>query len=279
MELFPRYFIAQGEVGWQQKGRWLSSVSLIGSLKHSPQGACRSTISYLQQPLRSRSCGDGPIIVGLAQPERRPPKQINHAVKHHAQTPTIRIARSAWNTFPVQGVDHASPRHPGTDAAYQEVTHPIWDYTLGLVLEFWEIDLPWWGKDYLTIGVILAGASQRAWRTVELTEAAKSRSPLHRWLFSIFELVMGTIGWPFMVVGDLSHSFHVWRMTKAEYLLDKLGLDPNDADPKKISEVEAVEKRYLKENIRFWTVFTDWLFWSLLMIFVSHALIYFKLPM
>lgn len=45
--------------------------------------------------------------------------------------------------------------------AWQAVTRPIWDFLLGWLFEWFGWEMPWWAKDYLTMGAIGSGARFR----------------------------------------------------------------------------------------------------------------------
>ncbi len=46
--------------------------------------------------------------------------------------------------------------------AWRSVTRPIWDFLLGWLFEWIGWEMPWWVKDYLTMGVITTAAAARA---------------------------------------------------------------------------------------------------------------------
>ncbi len=45
--------------------------------------------------------------------------------------------------------------------AWRSVTRPIWEFLLGWLFEWIGWEMPWWMKDYLTMGAIVAGAQGR----------------------------------------------------------------------------------------------------------------------
>jgi hypothetical protein len=49
-----------------------------------------------------------------------------------------------------------------TVEAWRSVTRPIWDFLLGWPFELIGWEIPWWVKDYLTMGVITLGGMFRA---------------------------------------------------------------------------------------------------------------------
>ncbi len=44
---------------------------------------------------------------------------------------------------------------------WTSITRPVWDFLLGWVFDYFGMSVPWWVKDYLTMGVITFGMSLR----------------------------------------------------------------------------------------------------------------------
>lgn len=50
--------------------------------------------------------------------------------------------------------------------AWRTITRPVWDFLLGWVFDLAGWRLPWWLKDYLTIGAVTCGMTLRRLKTV-----------------------------------------------------------------------------------------------------------------
>lgn len=46
--------------------------------------------------------------------------------------------------------------------AWQTITRPVWEFLFGWIFEYFKITMPWWVKDYLTMGLIAAGMEVRS---------------------------------------------------------------------------------------------------------------------
>ena len=50
---------------------------------------------------------------------------------------------------------------------WTSITRPVWDFLLGWVFDYFGMSVPWWVKDYLTMGVITFGMSLRTMTSSE----------------------------------------------------------------------------------------------------------------
>ncbi|MEO1775640.1 MAG: hypothetical protein AAFS07_11880 [Pseudomonadota bacterium] len=101
--------------------------------------------------------------------------------------------------------------------AWKAVTRPIWDVTLGPIFQWFGWPLPWWLKDYLTMGVIHAAMALRAkralWRSgAKQAHAARPDAParadldderafvgLTKWLV----ILLWCLLWPYVLIAYL----------------------------------------------------------------------------
>jgi len=144
--------------------------------------------------------------------------------------------------------------------AYQTVTHPLWDFTLGYLFEMWSIELPRWVKDYLTLGVIVMGAMYRGQGALFIgpgTETKKSK--LERFVNAVISIPI----WPLRTAARVRDLHIVWNAL--------------ETDRTKLKRLHRMERevlwQHLKGGIK---VFAEFLFWALFIIFLSYALFYFK---
>ena len=119
--------------------------------------------------------------------------------------------------------------------AWRAVTRPIWDFLLGWAFELFSYDVPWWLKDYLTVGLVtcsmvfrrLTTSIRDAWRLsigFEVFDKSKSREYVsrvlirnaHRFLLNMLLL------WPWIWFKNLYRSkARIEKMDKREIEADR----------------------------------------------------------
>jgi branched-subunit amino acid transport protein len=98
---------------------------------------------------------------------------------------------------------------------WNSITHPVWDFILYPLVRFWDVSIPWWFKDYLSVGVIITSALSRSGYFLTkkfplLVDILKALFPkfLQHWLFFVPMIALYILTWPIMLIGNVAGS--IW---------------------------------------------------------------------
>ena len=154
--------------------------------------------------------------------------------------------------------------------AYQAVTRPIWDYTIGTVLQMFGWSIPDLVKDYLTMGIIVSVSEFMAIARNSYVERRSRNVGVWKSIISIlrvmfidmyFRPVVSFLLWPFVIVSTVLSEF--WT-------------DPNEEFHTAITSPIRSWKRgmagYRALRYHASKTFYQFIFWAILIIMVSFGL-------
>ena len=137
-------------------------------------------------------------------------------------------------------------------SAFQAVTHPFWDFSLGRALDLVKLDFPWWFKDYFTVGLIIGGAESRVY-AMALKEGAADTylfdMPPHKKARYYFKIV--------------TKNLFIWPATLAFYARNFLSWHNG------LPRWYVLPKKYYK-------VYFEFLAWTAVIIFFSYGIMIFR---
>lgn len=141
--------------------------------------------------------------------------------------------------------------------AFQTMTHPIWEYTLGPVVRWLGLPFPWWAKDYLTMGLIVGAALFRAfWTFTSVFGAQLGQRPDTR--------VLMANGFEFSVVNGIA-----WPFALAAMLYMRVRLRSSNEEFKRYSELPITAMPAIRAYTR---IFFEFLLWATLLLAVNYGL-------
>ena len=81
--------------------------------------------------------------------------------------------------------------------AWQAITRPIWDFTLGWLFALFDMTVPWFVADYLTVTAIAFGMIARLFFYEQRNLGVKPPRSLDDWI-SMLSIVASTFIWPLL---------------------------------------------------------------------------------
>ncbi len=146
--------------------------------------------------------------------------------------------------------------------AWRSVTRPIWEFLLGWLFEWIGWEMPWWVKDYLTMGAIVAGAQGRG--------AKIDPDWQDTWLFrsgTLIVLALMIPVWPLIFV-SLFWSFKAMLRSARAIRLSEL------ADVEVDPELTASNDRLKQRNMIFFETFI----FAFILIAINYAFVFSGAP-
>ena len=174
--------------------------------------------------------------------------------------------------------------------AFHAVTHPVWDFLLGWLFLWLNLDFPWWLRDYLTLGVISVAANTRMLFAIgakgKVMFDATARKAVHQ---SIFLFPLWPLAW-FAFLGNTRLLTDAKDSSLFVKVLKSIGgfgnklfpiiasesakrFDPKTITVEEVDEVVDAVKQELHDSS---VVFFEFFLWAIILIAVNYALFWYK---